>query len=126
MDSIDDIKSTVAVLEKFTPHNLHQFIQEFVVGTPEDPATPDAPIMNYLPIDKDKDWELVGCFMLYCEACGYFEIEDPEIKTYTVDFEVVGTNNEGFHELLCKAIHEGHLESFAELQDSVVDITLKD
>ncbi len=70
MNYSTDTEDTTAVLQKFTPKSLHGHIAEFVVGTPDDKETV-APITQYEPLSND--WEVIGCFMLYCEACGYFE-----------------------------------------------------
>lgn len=60
------------VLEHFTPKNLHEYIDEFLIGTPEDPETPQPPVSEYVPIIDDT--HLVGAFMMYCSACGYFTL----------------------------------------------------
>ena len=55
-------------LERFAPKALHKYIDEFLVGTSETDPETVAPITQYEPANEA---ELVGCFMMYCEACSY-------------------------------------------------------
>lgn len=106
-----------------TPAFLHQYIQEFVIGTPEDPETV-APITQYEPLVDD--CHTVGAFMMYCCACGYFpETIGESGQVVLLKFETdITTTPAALRELLCLAIHEGHPDAMASLESIVLDIDL--